>query len=115
MVTGELVGMGYTQTTGGYGDFKGERAYYTGDIGYLGFDGYIYYCGRKDSQVKMSGKRMDLAETERFILSIDGVSAAAAIYDGGFFAYYSADEPIDNIMACMAKTHGAVAGSIYIC
>lgn len=116
VVTGELVGMGYTQTTGGYGDFKGERAYYTGDIGYLGFDGYIYYCGRKDSQVKMSGKRMDLAETERFILSIDGVSAAAAIYDGGrVFAYYSADEPIDNIMACMAKlTERLPAAFIYV-
>lgn len=116
VVTGDLVGMGYTSCTGGYGNFNGEKAYYTGDIGYLGFDGNIYYCGRKDSQVKMRGKRMDLAEIESFILNIEGVTAAAAIYDGGrVFAYYSSAKPIENIMTEMAKiTERLPAAFIYV-
>lgn len=103
-VVGDLVGMGYTSGTGGYTEFFGKKAYRTGDIGYLGFDGNIYYCGRSDYQVKISGKRINLSEIEGLILGINGVTDAAVLYDGKrVSAYYSADTPIEDIALRMAE------------
>lgn len=40
----------------------GQRAYKTGDIGYIGEDLNLYYKGRMDKQVKISGYRIELGE-----------------------------------------------------
>ena len=102
LITGDLVGMGYTHG-GGYTVFNGASAYPTGDMGVLGFDGNIYYRGRRDSQVKVNGKRVDLSEIEGLIKEIDTVTNCAAIYDNGIIAYYSAEAPIEDIAAHLAK------------
>jgi D-alanine--poly(phosphoribitol) ligase subunit 1 len=44
--------------------YKGERYYHTGDICSIEPDGNILYYGRKDSQVKIQGFRIELSEIE---------------------------------------------------
>ena len=68
VVQGELVGIGYDCEeicrAGGYCEIGGERAYRTGDVAVLEEDGFLYYEGRKDRQIKLRGMRMNLDEVE---------------------------------------------------
>lgn len=41
-----------------------ELYYKTGDIGYIGFDGQLYYIGRNDNQLKIRGHRVELGDIE---------------------------------------------------
>jgi amino acid adenylation domain-containing protein/non-ribosomal peptide synthase protein (TIGR01720 family) len=45
-----------------------ERIYKTGDLVYYLPDGTLYYVGRKDSQVKLHGQRLELGEVEYQIM-----------------------------------------------
>lgn len=82
VVQGDLVGIGYdcgertenqdfcelngeeAYRGGGYCEIGGERAYRTGDVAVLEADGYLYYEGRKDRQIKLRGMRVSLDEVE---------------------------------------------------
>ena len=46
----------------------GGRLYRTGDLASYGEDGIIYYLGRSDSQIKIRGVRVELAEIENTLL-----------------------------------------------
>ena len=46
----------------------------TGDIGYIGKDGNIYYEGRKDRQLKVKGIRVEPESIENAFMSVSGVS-----------------------------------------
>ena len=54
-----------------------SRIYKTGDIGYLGYDGLLYFSGRVDRQVKISGYRIELGEIEAVLQAHDAVKIAA--------------------------------------
>jgi amino acid adenylation domain-containing protein len=54
-----------------------ERAYRTGDIVRELIDGYEF-LGRRDDQVKVAGRRVELGEIEAQLRSAPGVTAAAA-------------------------------------
>lgn len=60
------------------GDGK-VRTYRTGDIGYFLPDGCLVCVGRKDSQVKIRGHRVELPEVEVSLLGVDGVKEAAVL------------------------------------
>lgn len=47
---------------------KGELMYATGDLAYKNFDGNYTYCGRKDTQTKLRGFRIELEEVEKVAL-----------------------------------------------
>lgn len=49
-----------------------EKIYRTGDFAKIE-GGVLVYEGRTDSQVKIRGHRVDLAEVEKAVMSIDGV------------------------------------------
>jgi len=54
-------------------------AYRTGDIVYVNENSNLVYCGRKDSQVKIDGHRVELGEIEHFARSYTGHPTAAAV------------------------------------
>jgi non-ribosomal peptide synthetase-like protein len=48
--------------------YNGQRLYRTGDLGCINEAGEVEYCGRLDSQVKVRGHRVELAEIEAVLL-----------------------------------------------
>jgi acyl carrier protein len=56
-----------------------ERTYLSGDLGWLTDDGCLFYRGRKDSQVKIRGFQVEIAEVERVLLQHDGVKEAVVL------------------------------------
>ena len=59
----------------------GERYYRTGDLAYRDDAGLIWFCGRKDNQIKWKGNRIELGEIEMAAMCVDGVGNAAALFD----------------------------------
>ncbi len=55
----------------------GERLFRTGDLGRIDDDGVLTWIGRKDSQVKVRGNRVDLLEVESALATRSAVAAAA--------------------------------------
>ncbi len=53
------------------------RMYLTGDLGRFDDDGNLEFSGRADSQVKLRGFRIELAEIESVLMQLDNVKAAA--------------------------------------
>ena len=52
---------------------------YTGDLGYMDEDGYVFFKQRKKRVVKVSGVGVFPTEIERLVESVPGVSACCAI------------------------------------
>ncbi|PYI23564.1 putative nonribosomal peptide synthase [Aspergillus violaceofuscus CBS 115571] len=63
-VTGDLVAKGYhgRPDARGFTDFYGQRMYRTGDIVRLMANNCVEYLGRRDSQAKVRGQRLELEE-----------------------------------------------------
>ena len=57
------------------------RRYHTGDLGYLLSDGSLVHAGRKDSQVKIAGFRVEITEIEALLREHPHVSEAVVIND----------------------------------
>ncbi len=53
--------------------------YKTGDKGYIGHDGLLYFSGRIDRQVKISGYRIELGEIEAVLQTHPSVDIAAVV------------------------------------
>ncbi|OZG70441.1 hypothetical protein BTA51_26085 [Hahella sp. CCB-MM4] len=86
MIDGDSVGLGYLrhdQLTAkafledGSG-FTGKR-YLTGDRAVLGHDGLIYYLGRRDTQIKLNGYRIEAGEVETAIMDTGVVDSCAVV------------------------------------
>ena len=58
-----------------------ERIYRTGDLGRYGTDGELYFCGRKDFQIKYMGHRIELEEIELAIAEVEGVDRCCCVFD----------------------------------
>ena len=57
------------------------RYYATGDIGCISEDGMLTVHGRKDSQIKRAGYRMELGEVEAALRQISGWENGLVLYD----------------------------------
>ncbi|KAL2867346.1 uncharacterized protein BJX67DRAFT_84592 [Aspergillus lucknowensis] len=59
---------------------SGRRLYRTGDLVQQDPDGSITYIGRRDTQIKVRGQRVEVGEIEHHLLQQDAVLDAAIIY-----------------------------------
>ncbi|MBP2231640.1 amino acid adenylation domain-containing protein [Azospirillum agricola] len=57
----------------------GERLYRTGDWGRWHPDGHVEFLGRRDTQVKINGLRVELGEIEAGLARLPGVRQAAVV------------------------------------
>lgn len=76
------------------------RGYRTGDVGYYGPDGLLYYEGRMDQQIKWHGYRVELGDIESNLVKLDGVGKAAVV------PKRSGDQ-IKHLVAFMIREAGA--------
>ena len=79
----------------------GQRLYRSGDFGRWLPDGKLEYLGRRDSQVKISGFRIEIGEIENKLLRLTGVRAGAVVVaerpdrSKQLVAFYAGDRPLD--------------------
>lgn len=97
-VAGESISDGYynntVETEKHFVTYNGKYVYKTGDMGYFGENGELYFCGRRDFQIKHMGHRIELEEVDHAISQIDGVSMVCCIYipeRNRIISYYSGD------------------------
>ena len=58
-----------------------ETIYRTGDLGKYNENGELFFCGRKDFQIKHMGHRIELEEIERAISGLPGVERCCCVFD----------------------------------
>ena len=58
-----------------------ERIYCTGDLGYYGEDGRLYFAGRKDFQIKHMGHRIELEEIDSAVNGVEGIERSLCFFD----------------------------------
>ena len=67
-IIGDQVSKGYLNASlldkENFFTWQGKKAYKTGDYGYFN-KGYLYFSGRKDSQIKLNGFRIELNEINK--------------------------------------------------
>src|SRR5881296_2547767 len=79
----------------------GGRLYRSGDYGRWLPDGKLEFLGRRDSQVKISGFRIEIGEIENTLLRVPGVREGAVVVTGRadgskhLVAFYSGQRPLD--------------------
>jgi amino acid adenylation domain-containing protein len=80
---------------------EGQRLYLGGDYGRWRPDGKLEFLGRRDSQVKISGFRIEIGEIENALLRVPGVRDGAVVVAGRpgqgqrLVAFYSGPGPIE--------------------
>lgn len=95
---GENVTMGYAQSYKdlGNGDERG-RVLYTGDMGFIDRDGFVYITGRKKRISKINGNRISLDELENLIKADCGISAACTERADGIHIVLETDCRDDSV------------------
>jgi amino acid adenylation domain-containing protein len=74
----------------------GQRLYRSGDYGRCLPDGTLEFLGRRDSQVKMSGFRIEIGEIENALLRVVGVRDGAVVMNKHLVALYTGERPLDS-------------------
>jgi len=74
----------------------GQRLYRSGDYGRCLPDGTLEFLGRRDSQVKISGFRIEIGEIENALLRVVGVRDGAVVVNKHLVAVYTAEGPLDS-------------------
>ena len=85
---------------------KSATAYRTGDKGYFE-DGWLFYCGRIDLQIKLHGYRMEIEDVEKNMMKVSGVKKAVVVpifeVGGGKIRYLKAYCIYDQIVKNTAQ------------
>ncbi len=79
-----------------FGSEASSRLYLTGDVGRWRWDGVLEFLGRRDGQIKVRGRRIEIAEVEGALGSHPGVNqAVASVHSGRLVGYYVGSGAID--------------------
>lgn len=78
VITGEGVSPGYLGEGTGFGEYNGQHAFFTGDLGHMEGD-VLYIHGRADRQIKLHGYRVEPGEVETQLCAVEGVVRAAVV------------------------------------
>lgn len=107
-ISGDCVGNGYINNTELNKNkyitdpfFNNYSMYLTGDLGYIDDDGLIYFLGRNDFQVKVSGFRIELEEIESVLHSYPHITNCIVIAKKDvahtvLIAYYISNQDINE-------------------
>ncbi len=84
----------------------GQRLYRSGDYGRCLPDGKLEFLGRRDSQVKLNGFRIEIGEIENALLRVDGVRDGAVVVNQQLVAFYTGERELDSavIQAKLAES-----------
>lgn len=85
-------------------EYYPEVIYRTGDLARYDEDGLLYYCSRKDFQIKHMGQRIELGDIEVAAMAIDGVSRACCLYDkkrSKIVLFYTGETAKENVTASL--------------
>jgi amino acid adenylation domain-containing protein len=80
---------------------EGQRLYRSGDYGRWLPEGKLEFLGRRDTQVKISGFRIEIGEIENTLLRLPGVREGAVVvtaradHSKQLVAFYSGERPLD--------------------
>jgi amino acid adenylation domain-containing protein len=80
---------------------EGHRLYRSGDYGRWLPEGKLEFLGRRDTQIKISGFRIEIGEIENTLLRMPGIRDAAVVVTEGtghnkrLVAFYSGQRPLD--------------------
>ena len=114
-VSGTAVSLGYYNNQGltdeafvqnPLNTFYNELIYRTGDLGYYNKNSQLCFYGRKDSQIKHNGYRIELAEIEKAVSLLDGISLAACIFSKAndkIICYYQGQADEKSIVSYLLK------------
>jgi len=84
-IEGEIVARGSNIMQGYWNDLDGTKKvlrnglYYTGDIGYMDEEGFLFVIGRTKDIIKVGGERVSAKEIEEAILQLKNVREVAVI------------------------------------
>jgi amino acid adenylation domain-containing protein/thioester reductase-like protein len=110
LIGGDCLGLGYLDDeektraafiANAFPEIPGAHLYRTGDLGYYGRDGNVYFVGRQDQQIKLGGVRIELAEIETIIAAHSAVRAVKVLLEGDrsetprLIAYVVAQGPLE--------------------
>ena len=82
------------KTSNSFVKSKYGRLYRTGDFGKYSREGYVVFCGRRDSQVKIGGYRIELEEIEAQIKEVPNIKDCIAVvnYKNQIVVFYKGEE-----------------------
>jgi amino acid adenylation domain-containing protein len=81
-----------------------QRLYRSGDYGRWLPDGKLDFLGRRDTQVKVRGFRVEVGEVENTLLRVPGIRDAAVVVVGvtagstRLVAFYAGEKPLDSVV-----------------
>ena len=82
-IGGQCVARGYLKndsaTSEAFVQIHGQRMYRTGDLGIKHADGNIEFCGRRDQQIKIHGRRVSIGDIEKTLFRCPLVQEIAII------------------------------------
>lgn len=113
-VAGESLAAGYYHNPGETAarfretaaDKQGGRYYCTGDLGYYGADGELYFSGRRDFQIKHMGHRIELEEIEHILNQIENLETSCCLINqknNQLMAFYVGEAESEEIHRQLAE------------
>lgn len=85
----------------------GRRFYRSGDLGLINDRQQLVVLGRKDTQIKHMGYRMEIGETERALLAVEGLNEGCCLFDresGLLHCFYTGSAEPRAVSAALKRT-----------